>query len=236
MENLLSSDADALRELRASCCDPKHPVQQICGDDGFWLTTGSFPQEVVIEFKRAAHVKEIRVVSRGVKQLQLYNEENSLVGEESWPDDTGDNLQKQEHTCSLKKGARISRSIRMCIYGFDDFVSVASVKVLGECPKEEITADRLRTSPIISPQKSGQANTRAVPSLKLKQATDQDYKEDDSPEPTPMEQKKSALAGNWDDKPLFGRKGKAGGVKTKFKVYTPRSKAQVQSFTQGQHK
>jgi hypothetical protein len=235
LQDLLSAGADVLRELQASSCDPEHPVQHVRVDEGYWLTTGSFPQEITVVFKRTANIGEIRVVSRGVRQLQLYNEQDRLLGEENWTSSTGDVLEKQKHTCSVKKSEQTCKCVRIRIFGFDDFASVVRVQVMGEC----VQAEQVPTSPIISPRKSSMnaQTSRVIPALQLKPTTDMDFKADDNlAEATPMEQKKSALAGNWDDKPLFGRKGKAGGVKTKFKVYTPRSRSQVQGFAQGKNK
>jgi len=59
--------------LVASSHSIKHPPS--CLIDGenrtFWFTTGSFPQEAIVQFGEACIIKNVDIISTGIKSLEL---------------------------------------------------------------------------------------------------------------------------------------------------------------------
>jgi hypothetical protein len=133
MTDLLTADAGVLKEIRGTSCDPKHSVANCSADaDGFWVTTGAFPQEIAIVLNQAVKIEAIHIASRGVKQLRLYDDKGQLLDTNSWPT-TGNIFEKQKHTCSMDH-TKVYSGLRIQILrGLGDFASVMSVQVIGKC-------------------------------------------------------------------------------------------------------
>ena len=74
--DVLEVKARVEHDIVATSCDPAHEVNQVREDGGFWMSTGTFPQEIVIKLKQPAEVREIRVQGRGMKLLQLYKQKD----------------------------------------------------------------------------------------------------------------------------------------------------------------
>lgn len=80
----LATDSLGSSVTTASSCDLQYPPSAII--DGkpntFWLTTGSFPQEFVLQFGEAAAVKSVELVSSGLRNIELYKTESTHAS--SW--------------------------------------------------------------------------------------------------------------------------------------------------------
>lgn len=59
--------------IASSCLDQKHPPS--CMIDGnsktFWLTTGSYPQMVVLQLPGPCSIKGVEIVASGIKKIEL---------------------------------------------------------------------------------------------------------------------------------------------------------------------
>ena len=60
-------------QIHVTCCDYRHPPESTLDDSDttFWSTTGSFPQEVVVDFGSVRHVKELDVMCSNVRKISI---------------------------------------------------------------------------------------------------------------------------------------------------------------------
>ena len=74
----LASESQGCSVVSATSNDLVHLPSSILanersGDsnDNFWMSTGSFPQEIVIQLGAASSIKSVDIVSLGVRKIQL---------------------------------------------------------------------------------------------------------------------------------------------------------------------
>jgi heat shock protein beta-11 len=69
----LANEFSGASVLSASSFDPLHPPSSVIDGEynTFWLTTGVFPQELVIQLGEPSLVKGVELVSTGVRRVEL---------------------------------------------------------------------------------------------------------------------------------------------------------------------
>jgi hypothetical protein len=84
MSTELASDALGAAIVSASSYDANHPPSAIIDGNpsSFWVSTGSFPQEFVLQLGQASTLKSVDLVSCGVRSIELYKTEG--IHANSW--------------------------------------------------------------------------------------------------------------------------------------------------------
>jgi hypothetical protein len=69
----LANEFSGASILSSSSYDIKHPPSSVIDGEynTFWLTTGSFPQEIVIQLGEPSQIKGVEVVSTGIRKIEL---------------------------------------------------------------------------------------------------------------------------------------------------------------------
>ncbi len=69
----LASESSGALITAASSFDFKHPPSCIIDGDNrsFWVTTGVFPQEVIIQLGQASIIKTVDILTTGVQEIEL---------------------------------------------------------------------------------------------------------------------------------------------------------------------
>lgn len=75
----LANEFSGASVLSSSSYDMKHPPSSVIDGEynTFWLTTGSFPQEIVIQLGELSQIKGVEVVSTGIRKIDLSKCEGS---------------------------------------------------------------------------------------------------------------------------------------------------------------
>lgn len=128
----------------ATALDSEHPPTNIVDNDEttFWMTTGLFPQEAVLQFKHPAQITRITTVTGKVKNMIVYAANDSALTD--WVEIDVTNLPgqpiKQCETHQLNS-QRTSYGIKIVITkGWGQFAAIYLVKVEGPAVKPEETA------------------------------------------------------------------------------------------------
>lgn len=70
----LACDAMGASVFSASSYDMQHAPSNII--DGlpstFWLTTGSFPQEIILQLGESSNIRSVDLISTGIRNIELY--------------------------------------------------------------------------------------------------------------------------------------------------------------------
>ncbi|GBG25330.1 Intraflagellar transport protein 25 [Hondaea fermentalgiana] len=116
--------------------DPAHPPHNILDSDDryFWMTTGLFPQEVVISLDGATSLDRISLRTTNVQKVAfLASTESSTptewetIAEASLADADG---RIQMETISVERAPHETRHIKLQILkGWDDFCAVHSLEI-----------------------------------------------------------------------------------------------------------
>ncbi len=84
MSSELALDSLGANITAASSCDLQYPPSAII--DGkpntFWLTTGTFPQEFVLQLGETSTIKTVELVSSGLRNIELYKTDGTHAS--SW--------------------------------------------------------------------------------------------------------------------------------------------------------
>eukprot|EP00035_Acanthoeca_spectabilis_P017786 m.375140 g.375140 ORF g.375140 m.375140 type:complete len:145 (-) comp16698_c0_seq3:3806-4240(-) len=117
--------------------DPNHaPETVIDGSDvTFWTTTGLFPQELIITFDSVVQVEAIESRTFNVKNMKILRSVSMFPTEfnEICSSDIPENENGQQQRFSHKVNATAVRHLKFVfVSGWDDFVGVYSLEVLGE--------------------------------------------------------------------------------------------------------
>ena len=132
MSNLATPEAGASVVLATCSDDDRHPPG--CAIDGnpgtCWVTTGMFPQELVVRLGKQTPVSRVKTLTTKVKGLALEYSEGPQpdgfkpVFEVTLPDKGGD-VQTETHQFTAK-----ATFIKLRVAsGYDDFASVHSIEV-----------------------------------------------------------------------------------------------------------
>jgi len=123
----------------ATSCDKNHPPEH-CIDgqsETFWVTTGLFPQELVVSFQSRMTLTNVQITSYNVKQLSLYKSTDSDVSEcekidERELDQVEGQLQKEEFHLSNVSANHLKLVIQA---GYDHFATIHRLHVQGSAAR-----------------------------------------------------------------------------------------------------
>ena len=84
MSSELATDTLGAAILSASSYDFQYPPSAIIDGNpaSFWLTTGSFPQEFVLQLGQASLIKTVEIISCGLRNIELFKTEG--IHANSW--------------------------------------------------------------------------------------------------------------------------------------------------------
>mmetsp|Transcript_16827 Transcript_16827/g.24699 ORF Transcript_16827/g.24699 Transcript_16827/m.24699 type:complete len:143 (-) Transcript_16827:186-614(-) len=108
----LGLDTEGTSILTASCYDARHPPEHVIDGETntFWATTGSFPQEIIVQLQGLATIQRIQTQTMNVQQLVV--EKCSSAIATSWEKVTDTELQErdsgmqtQTHECPPRMAA-----------------------------------------------------------------------------------------------------------------------------------
>lgn len=121
--------------VMASSADERFPPENILDgkDATFWMTTGMFPQEVVLQLKGVVQVSKITTLSMNVKKLSVEKCDTDKpdafdkVFEVELPN-RGDRLQTEVHQVNIR-----AKFLRFTLLsGHGEFATINRVSVVGE--------------------------------------------------------------------------------------------------------
>ncbi|XP_056275654.1 intraflagellar transport protein 25 homolog [Pseudoliparis swirei] len=117
----------------ASSSDENHPPENITdgNTNTCWMSTGMFPQEVIIRFADSTHVSAVTVDSYNVKHLKIEKNSSQNVSEFE-PVTEQEFKQTEGHLQSntiLLNGSNATHLRFIITSGYDHFVSVHRVSV-----------------------------------------------------------------------------------------------------------
>lgn len=122
------------RVLMSTSYDPDYPPENVLTTNNkeFWMSTGLFPQELVLQLPNAISPRTIRIVSSNVRQIVAEACEGSHVGSFSKVGETefgnnGGELQRESLDLNVPKPVNFIRLVFLS--GWDEFISVHSVKI-----------------------------------------------------------------------------------------------------------
>ncbi|XP_034397093.1 intraflagellar transport protein 25 homolog [Cyclopterus lumpus] len=117
----------------ASSSDENHPPENITdgNTNTFWMSTGMFPQEVIVRFAESTQVSAVTVDSYNVKHLKI--EKNSSQNASQFESVTEQEFKQTEgHLQSntiLLNGSNATHLRFIINSGYDHFVSVHRISV-----------------------------------------------------------------------------------------------------------
>eukprot|EP00798_Chlamydomonas_sp_ICE-L_P029564 gene29564-5914_t len=122
--------------IMATAVDERFPPENLLDgkDSSFWMTTGMFPQEVVLALKKGVNVSKITTLSMNVNKMivEKCDQDNPMSGsfeklfEVDLPN-RGDRLQTEAHQVSTR--ARFLKFV--LVSGHGEFAVVNRVSVVG---------------------------------------------------------------------------------------------------------
>lgn len=133
--DLLSARAGG-KVVMVSSMDEEHPGDNIIdGDDSsYWISTGLYPQEILIELAQPARISNMRLAATSVRSVRVEAcaEETPVnfkpVAEGELQDNTG-RLQLKDLPC--RDHGDVTRFVKLMIMaGWDDFCSVHQVTAM----------------------------------------------------------------------------------------------------------
>jgi len=122
--------------LVASSSDSRYPSSNIIDGDEktFWMTTGMYPQEVIIQFPKAVKLQRIKTVTKNVLDLAVFRCENSnpLVFDLVYEQELSDRLGARQEDVQTVDGALAVYLKFVIKSGREDFSAVYKVEVEGK--------------------------------------------------------------------------------------------------------
>jgi len=144
MPNLASVKTGA-QVFMVSSLDPAHPGENVIDDDHgtYWLSTGLYPQEILLWLAAPTNVDSIRVASTRVRRVrcEACPEEDPVsfgkLAEGEFEDTQGIGLQIRELRCSSQDGP--TKFVRLLILsGWADFCSIHQIQVEGTAVEDPV--------------------------------------------------------------------------------------------------
>eukprot|EP00039_Didymoeca_costata_P010517 m.141691 g.141691 ORF g.141691 m.141691 type:complete len:144 (-) comp14858_c0_seq4:2538-2969(-) len=132
----LASEALGAKVVFSTSYDPSHPPEAIIDglESTYWMTTGSFPQEVIITFDSAIAIESIESKSFEVKTFQLLK--SSTTQPSDFVELCKSDLQEDSGTiqyCKHAVNSTVLRHLKIIISsGHKDFVGLSELIVKGE--------------------------------------------------------------------------------------------------------
>ena len=73
----LANEFSGATIIGSSSYDPKHPPFSVIDGDynTFWLTTGNFPQEIIVQLGDPSLIKGVELMSTGIRKVELAKSE-----------------------------------------------------------------------------------------------------------------------------------------------------------------
>lgn len=146
MPDLASKQAGG-KVFLVSSLDPAHPGENVIdGDDTtFWISTGLYPQEILLDLGQLARVSSVSLSSTRVRNLRVegWSHEDTRACCKTLAEGEIENtasgwLQKRQLTCSKQE---IDYVLLVILSGWDDFCTIHNIQVDGErvAPRREST-------------------------------------------------------------------------------------------------
>ena len=122
--------------ISASSYSKTHPPSAVIHKDlsSFWMTTGSFPQEIVVQLSESCSVKSVELVSTSVRAIELW-------GSDGYTHSAGERIAKteaneldgelQRFTLSVASKATATCLRIKILSGWNEFCSIHRINVLG---------------------------------------------------------------------------------------------------------
>lgn len=137
-----------------SSLDPAHPGENIIdGNEAtYWISTGLYPQEILLWLSCATRVSSVRLASTRVRSVRFEGcQENDAVSfrtlaERRFEDTPKGGLQVNELHCgdsSLDDGKPLEFIRVLILSGWDDFCTVHNIQVDGEIAGPPIMSRRM---------------------------------------------------------------------------------------------
>jgi heat shock protein beta-11 len=127
--------------LYSTAFDTDHPPTNVTDNDEttFWMTTGLFPHEVVLQFRKPAQITRITTVTGKAKSMLVYAALDKELTD--WNEIDATNLPgqpiKQQETHQLNY-QRPSYGIKLVISkGWGPFVAIYAIRVEGPTFREQ---------------------------------------------------------------------------------------------------
>ena len=121
--------------------DVDHPPSNVVDNDEttFWMTTGLFPQEIVLHFKNPAQITRITTIMGNVRSLIVYAALDKELTDWNEIDQTTlpRNPIKQMETHQLNYQHTVYAIKLLITKGWDQFTAVYQVRVDGPTVREE---------------------------------------------------------------------------------------------------
>uniref|UniRef100_A0A7S1ACC5 F5/8 type C domain-containing protein n=1 Tax=Noctiluca scintillans TaxID=2966 RepID=A0A7S1ACC5_NOCSC len=129
------------RVLMASSLDEQHPEERMIehGDRSFWISTGLFPQEIMLELRSPSRVSTVKLSSTHIKAFQVegcpdHSPINFTVLCRGELKDMRGQLQFQELKCPDNENTNFIKLV--ILSGWCDFCTVHRIEVDGEMVDE----------------------------------------------------------------------------------------------------
>jgi len=122
--------------ISASSYSKAHPPASAIQKDlsSFWMTTGNFPQEIVVQLSESCTVKSVEIVSTSVRSIELW-------GSDGYTHSAGERIAKaeaseldgelQRFTMPISSKATATCLRLKILSGFNDYVSIHRFNVTG---------------------------------------------------------------------------------------------------------
>ena len=87
--------------ISASSYSKSHPPSAVIQKElsSFWMTTGSYPQEIVVQLSESCSVKSVEIVSTSVRAIELW-------GSDGYTHSAGERIAKAEATLASRDVAK----------------------------------------------------------------------------------------------------------------------------------
>lgn len=147
----LALDKAGVKVFPVSSLDPAHPGENVIdGNDAtFWISTGLYPQEILLELGQLAKVSSVSLSSTRVRSIRLegWSHADTQAGCKTLAEGEMENtanlqLQRRQLMCSKQEIEYVKLVI---LSGWDDFCTVHKIQLDGEhvTPRKE-NASKLR--------------------------------------------------------------------------------------------
>mmetsp|Transcript_21149 Transcript_21149/g.59474 ORF Transcript_21149/g.59474 Transcript_21149/m.59474 type:complete len:243 (+) Transcript_21149:124-852(+) len=134
----LASEKAGGKVFMVSSLDPAHPGDNIIdgNDSTFWISTGLYPQEILLELGQSAKVSSVSLSSTRVRSILIegWGQEDTqancqMLAEGELANTANGRLQKQEMQC---RNQEIEFLRLVILSGWDDFCTVHHIHVDGQ--------------------------------------------------------------------------------------------------------
>jgi heat shock protein beta-11 len=120
--------------LFASCFDDKFPPTNLVSSNknSCWVTTGLYPQEVIINLGASKQVNKINITSVNINKILIESceDDNSVSFRSEFEGVIKNNQDALQTTCvSISSGNRIKILKVVILEGYDNFAAISNIEV-----------------------------------------------------------------------------------------------------------